>query len=137
MKKDETEAPHIMPGKQTDINGQNDLQMDKNVPQPFCSLSDDCLTNGLRVLLRQDGLFYPGRLTCILPPDIYGVLVDKERGNKPHILSREEVINEVIHDQQPATVSELSLGARVCAYWSSKMNYLHPGTVAGPDVEED
>ena len=38
---------------------------------------------------------------------------------------------------RPRNVPELELGARVCAYWSSKMNYLHPGTVAGPDIDED
>jgi len=34
-------------------------------------------------------------------------------------------------------VTELELGARVCAYWSTKINYLHPGTVAGPDIDSD
>ena len=38
---------------------------------------------------------------------------------------------------RPRNVGELELGGRVCAYWSSKMNYLHPGTVAGPDIDED
>eukprot|EP00092_Neocalanus_flemingeri_P033461 GFUD01036378.1.p1 GENE.GFUD01036378.1~~GFUD01036378.1.p1 ORF type:complete len:1011 (-),score=265.43 GFUD01036378.1:60-3092(-) len=103
----------------------------------FCTLTEDVLKDDLRVLLRLGGLFYPGRVTCILPPDIYGVLVDKERGNRPHVFSREEVISQAIHDRRPLTVSELTPGDRVCAYWSSKMNYLHPGTVAGPDVDED
>ena len=34
-------------------------------------------------------------------------------------------------------MSDLKLGGRVCAYWSSQMNYLHPGTVAGPDTDKD
>ena len=38
---------------------------------------------------------------------------------------------------RPRTVTELELGARVCAYWSTKINYLHPGTVAGPDIDKD
>ena len=38
---------------------------------------------------------------------------------------------------RPRSVSDLELGGRVCAYWSSQMNYLHPGTVAGPDTDKD
>ena len=26
---------------------------------------------------------------------------------------------------------------RVCAYWSSHMTYLHPGTVAAPDTDQE
>jgi len=39
-----------------------------------------------------------------------------------------------ILDMKPKKVSELAIGARVCAFWSSKIHYLHPGTVAGPDT---
>lgn len=49
-----------------------------------------------RILFRMDGYFYPGKIQEISPPDIYGVLVDHERGNKPHILTREEILNEVV-----------------------------------------
>ena len=42
-----------------------------------------------------------------------------------------------ILEMRPRTVTELELGARVCAYWSTKINYLHPGTVAGPDIDKD
>ena len=34
-------------------------------------------------------------------------------------------------------VNELTFGSRFCAFWSNKMNYLHPGTVAGPDIDEN
>ena len=61
-----------------------------------CSLSDVDLKDGLRVLLRLGGHFYTSRLTEISPPDIYGIVVDKERGNKPHILSREEVLQRAV-----------------------------------------
>ena len=43
-----------------------------------------------------EGHFHPGKIQAISPPDIYGVLVDKERGNKPHIFSREEVLQEAV-----------------------------------------
>ena len=38
---------------------------------------------------------------------------------------------------KPDDAKELRVGARVCAFWSNKMNYLHPGTVAGPDIDEN
>ena len=38
---------------------------------------------------------------------------------------------------KPNSVNELKVGARVCAFWSNQMNYLHPGTVAGPDSDEN
>ena len=95
------------------------------------------LKDGLRILKRVGPHFYPGRVTEISPPDIYGILVDKERGNKPHIASREQCILECVLDLRPESVSELPIGARVCAYWSSKIPYLHPGTVAAPDIDSN
>jgi len=102
-----------------------------------CVLEDSDLEDGLRILKRVGPHFYPARVTEISPPDIYGVLIDGERGNKPHIASREEVLQEAVLDIRPATVSELPLGARVCAYWSKKISYLHPGTVAAPDIDSN
>ena len=63
---------------------------------PSCELTSDDLRDGLRVLLRLGGHFHTSRVTEISPPDIYGVVVDKERGNKPHILSREEVLQQAV-----------------------------------------
>ena len=62
------------------------------------SLNEDNLVDGLRVLVRIEGHFYPGRLNAINPPDIYGVLLDNERGFKPHIYAREELLQNVIRD---------------------------------------
>merc|ERR1712107_440447 len=99
-------------------------------PPASCVLTVSHLEDGLRVLLRLGGHFYTSRLTEISPPDIYGVVVDKERGNKPHILSREEVLERAVLDVRPINTTQLSAGMRVCAYWSSKMTFLHPGTVS-------
>ena len=38
---------------------------------------------------------------------------------------------------KPSTVNELKTGTRVCAFWSNQINYLHPGTVAGPDIDQN
>ena len=40
-------------------------------------------------------------------------------------------------DVCPRNTTQLEAGMRVCAYWSSKMTYLHPGTVTGPDTDQD
>jgi hypothetical protein len=42
------------------------------------------------------GLFYAGNLSAITPPDIYAITLDGERGNRPHILSREEIIRDAV-----------------------------------------
>jgi hypothetical protein len=95
-----------------------------------CDILEQDLRDGLRILTRIGGHFYPGRVTEISPPDIYGILVDKERGNKPHIYSREEVLKQAVLEVRPSSVGSVSVGTRVCAYWSSKYQYLHPGTIA-------
>ena len=38
---------------------------------------------------------------------------------------------------KPSTVNELKTGTRVCAFWSNQINYLHPGTVVGPDIDQN
>ena len=49
----------------------NDLVTAKPKSCNLCILTEDDLVDGLRVLLRLDGLFHPGRLISVLPPDIY------------------------------------------------------------------
>merc|ERR1712183_322934 len=93
--------------------------------------------DGTRVLLRLESVLYPGRVTSIVPPDIYGVIVDKARGNKPHVFSREDLLARAIHDVGVKCKSELEVGSRVCVFWSNKMNYLHPAVVTSlEDAEE-
>jgi len=113
------------------------LMSGDNQPLSSCGLTSADLTDGLRVLLRLGGHFHPARLTEISAPDIYGIVVDKERGNKPHILSREEVLQRAVRDVMPPGTHRLTPGMRVAAYWSSQMSFLHPGTVTGPDPDPD
>ena len=61
-------------------------------------LDPESLRDSDRVLLLQDAVLHPGRLSVILAPDIYGVKVDRERGNRPHILSREELLIRAVRD---------------------------------------
>lgn len=49
-----------------------------------------------RVLTAMGGLFYAGCLSAVQPPDVYAVTLDGERGNRPHILSREEILRDAV-----------------------------------------
>jgi len=42
------------------------------------------------------GLFYAGTLSAIQAPDVYGITLDGERGNRPHIYSREEILQDAV-----------------------------------------
>ncbi|XP_064604503.1 uncharacterized protein LOC135469813 isoform X2 [Liolophura sinensis] len=109
-------------------------------PEPrSCVLDKDDLVDGLRVLLLMDGLFHEGAVKAIRPPDVYGVLIDGERGNRPHIYSQEEILKEAILDVQPGSPRFVPEGTRVCAYWSQQFSCLYPGTVcrASPDPHAD
>lgn len=99
-------------------------------PPRTCVLRQEDLNDGLNVLVFKDSLFYEGTVQPIHPPDIYGVLIKNERGNRPHIYSREEILKEVVLDLQFDSVQILKEGTRVCAYWSQQFNCLYPGTVS-------
>ena len=66
-----------------------------------CVLGEADLLEGLRLLLRVGSHFYAGRLSEISAPDIYGIIVDKERGSKPHIFSRQEIIRDAVSPFNP------------------------------------
>lgn len=61
-----------------------------------CILKPHQLDQKLRVLTSMGGLFYAGQLTAVQAPDIYAVTLDGERGNKPHIMTREEVLRDAV-----------------------------------------
>ncbi|XP_063362373.1 protein winged eye [Cydia amplana] len=108
-------------------------------PVSKCTLTEDKLDSNPRVLTAMGGLFYAGKLSAVTAPDVYAITLDGERGNKPHILSREETLRDAILEVSPSSVSELASGTRVCAYWSQQYRCLYPGTVAmsSPDPHLD
>merc|ERR1711997_986732 len=55
---------------------------DSKIDAYSCIIKESDLDEGLRVLVKLDGHFYPGKILAISPPDIYGILVDGERGNR-------------------------------------------------------
>jgi len=72
------------------------VKITQNFAQKKCSLSEKDLVDGLKILFRQEGVFYPAKLSILIPGNVYSVLVDRQRGNKPHILSLEEVYNQTV-----------------------------------------
>lgn len=61
-----------------------------------CTLTEDKLDASPRVLTAMGGLFYAGKLSAVQAPDVYAITLDGERGNKPHILSREETLRDAV-----------------------------------------
>nr|CAD7444495.1 unnamed protein product [Timema bartmani] len=98
-----------------------------------CILTETHLnTDKQRALTVMGGLFYAGTISAIRAPDVYGITLDGERGNRPHIFSREEILKDAILEVKPAHISTVVPGTRVCAYWSQQYRCLYPGTVALP-----
>ncbi|KAL0278885.1 UNVERIFIED_CONTAM: hypothetical protein PYX00_000567 [Menopon gallinae] len=106
-----------------------------------CSLTTEMLMTDqfpMKILTVDGGLFYTGQLSAIQPPDVYGITIDGERGNRPHIYSREEILNNSILEMKPSSADVLKPGDRICAYWSGQYRSLYPGTVSvsySPDPE--
>ncbi|KAK8774569.1 hypothetical protein V5799_010898 [Amblyomma americanum] len=95
-----------------------------------CYLLPADLHDLMRVVMLEDGLFYTGYINEIQAPDVYGITLDGERGNRPHIFSREEILKEAVREVKPRSLKELPEGRRVCAYWSQQYRCLYPGLVA-------
>lgn len=76
----------------------NTKQALEPVPQQNskCTLTEDKLDSSPRVLTAMGGLFYAGKLSAVQAPDVYAITLDGERGNKPHILSREETLRDAV-----------------------------------------
>lgn len=67
-----------------------------------CKLTDAHLAiDQLRVLTAMGGLFYAGRLSAVQAPDVYAITLDGERGNRPHIHSREEILRDAVSRFSP------------------------------------
>ena len=134
------EAKKRLPGKPGNLQGQNKFHEKPPQKPPGdepgklktdikdATLNADLLKDGLRILNKKNGHFYPGRLNAVRPPDIYGILLDNERGFRPNIFAREELLEDAIREIKVKT-ADLPMGTRVCAYWSAKYHFLHPGTV--------
>lgn len=64
-----------------------------------CTLTTEMLMTDqfpMKILTVEEGLFYSAQLSAIQPPDVYGITIDGERGKRPHIYSREEILNNSV-----------------------------------------
>ncbi|XP_022916406.1 golgin subfamily A member 6-like protein 22 isoform X2 [Onthophagus taurus] len=113
-------------------NPQESVKNEKKEIDDRCLLKPDDLDKK-RVLTAMGGLFYAGELKAIEPPDVYSITLDGERGNRPHIMPREDILRDAILEVHPRNEEELTVGTRVVAYWSQKYRCLYPGSVAEPD----
>ncbi|XP_034046026.1 BAH and coiled-coil domain-containing protein 1 [Thalassophryne amazonica] len=97
---------------------------------PNCVLTKDLLTDGLKVLIsKEDELLYAAKVHTLDLPDIFSIIIDGERGNRPRIYSLEQLLQQAVLDVRPETEAVLSEGTRVCAYWSERSRCLYPGYV--------
>ncbi|XP_061823463.1 BAH and coiled-coil domain-containing protein 1 isoform X3 [Nerophis lumbriciformis] len=107
---------------------------------PNCVLSKEMLVDGLKILIsKEDELLYAACVQTLDLPDIFSVVIDGERGNRPRIYSLEQILQEAVLDVRPQTEAILTAGTRVCAYWSERSRCLYPGYVhrGGPGEEKE
>lgn len=111
-----------------------DKQLTKVIRDSRCILrAEDLDKKDLRVLTAMGGLFYAGYVMALNPPDVYAIMLDGERANRPHIMPREDILRSTFVEICPKDTEELSVGTRLCAYWSQQYRCLYPGSVAAPD----
>lgn len=102
----------------------------KSPAVPNCVLTKELLTDGLKVLIsKEDELLYAARVHTLELPDIFSIVIDGERGNRPRIYSLEQLLQEAVLDVRPESEAVLTEGTRVCAYWSERSRCLYPGYV--------
>ncbi|KAM9393131.1 BAH and coiled-coil domain-containing protein 1 [Pholidichthys leucotaenia] len=102
----------------------------KSLEVPNCVLTKEFLTDGLKVLIsKEDELLYAAKVHTLEVPDIFSIVIDGERGNRPRIYSLEQLLREAVLDIRPESEAVLSEGTRVCAYWSERSRCLYPGYV--------
>ncbi|XP_014103432.2 protein winged eye isoform X4 [Bactrocera oleae] len=99
--------------------------------------SDHLYRKETRVLTDMGGLFYAGVMKPLQPPDVYAITLDGERGNKSHIMSREEIFKDTILEVAPKSVESVPVGTRLCAYWSQQYRCLYPGRAIESESSDD
>ena len=57
-------------------------------------LTEHDLSDGLKLLILQDGRFWPASLHSTQLPDVYGLVMEKQRGNRPQIQPRDDILDQ-------------------------------------------
>ena len=68
-------------------------------PLRSAQLQGGDLKDGLRMLILQEGKFWPARLNSTKLPEVYGVTMERQRGNRPIILPRDDILKEAVRSQ--------------------------------------
>ena len=87
--------------KERSTNNQSNHHIPDDDPSMYeplrsAQLQDSDLKDGLRMLILQEGRFWPARLNSTKLPDVYGVVMDRQRGNRPIILPRDDILKEAV-----------------------------------------
>lgn len=92
-----TEPPVAEPEeKKMEVPKEPSQDVAKPTDSRCCLTAENLEVDKLRVLTAMGGLFYAGHLTAVEPPDVYSITLDGERGNRPHIMSREEILRDTV-----------------------------------------
>ncbi|XP_077482369.1 BAH and coiled-coil domain-containing protein 1 isoform X2 [Stigmatopora argus] len=132
---EEEEEEEEEEGDEEEENDHATVQLPPRMPckipaLPNCVLSKEMLVDGLKILIsKEDELLYAALVQTLDLPDIFSVVIEGERGNRPRIYSLEQILQEAVLDVRPQTESILTAGTRVCAYWSERSRCLYPGYV--------
>ena len=59
-------------------------------------IQDSDLQDGQRIFMLQEGKFWPAKLNTTQLPDVYSIILEKQRGNRPIILPRDDILNEAV-----------------------------------------
>ena len=73
-------------------------------------LTEHDLRDGLKLLILQDGRFWPASLHSTQLPDVYGLVMEKQRGNRPQIQPRDDILDQGVRFFLNFSSDEFQLG---------------------------
>jgi Ni/Co efflux regulator RcnB len=78
-----------------------------------CMITSDHLKQSkTRVLMAQGGLFYAGSCAPVEQNEIFAITLDGERGNRPHIMPREEILKQAVSSINSLVESSNKINAK-------------------------
>lgn len=82
------------------------MQIDFRITPELLDSSEKC---PVRVLIAVGGLFRAGELSAVRPPDLYGIKLDGERGQRTHIYTKEEILKDVVCNDVTISLKAISV----------------------------
>ena len=55
------------------------------------------------------GKFWPARLNSTKLPDVWGLVMDRQRGNRPIILPRDDILKEAVSDHNDQSETNIQV----------------------------